>query len=268
MKVIALLTDFGLEDNFVGVMKGVILCINPCVQLVDITHNISSHNIKEAALVLLKSFSYFPRGTVFLTVVDPGVGSSRIPIGIKTKNYYFVGPDNGTLSLAAKEDGIKAIIALENKRYLLKNISSTFQARDIFAPVAANITKGVSFSYLGRGIKKIKEIDLNLPKIKGNILKAEIIYADKFGNLVTDIKKDSFNKFLKGNGFIAHFRGKKIKKLYSYYMQAKNNEPFLIEGSFSFLEISLKNKSAKDYFSLERIKNDKLIIKRLNRCNS
>lgn len=262
MNVIALLTDFGLKDHFLGVIKGVILRINPQAKLVDISHNILPHNIREAAFILCGSFSYFPKGTVFLTVVDPGVGSARHPIAIKTKNYYFVGPDNGVLSIAAQRDGIEKIIALENRRYFLKNISSTFHARDIFAPIAAHISKGADILSLGPSSRGIEEINLPPPKISGNTLNAEVIYADKFGNLITNMTKKQFLDFTKGKDFSAILKNKRIKKLYSFYAQAKDNEPFLIEGSLSLLEISLKNKSAKDYFFVKNINAIKINIKR------
>jgi hypothetical protein len=264
VNTIVLLTDFGLNDNFVGVMKGVILSINHKAKLVDVTHSIGSCNIKDAAFILLKSFSYFPKGTIFLAVVDPGVGSARKPIAIKTKNYYFVGPDNGILSMAAKSDGIEKMVALENKRYFLKNISFTFHGRDIFAPVAGYISKNVPFTSLGKDIEKIEEIEWAPPKIKENILEAEIIYIDKFGNLITNIDKAFFKRFLKGKKFIAHLQGKEIRRMYSLYTQAKEGEPFFIEDSFSLIEISIKNHNAKDYFFPKDIKKNKLIVKKVS----
>lgn len=261
MKVITLLTDFGLKDNFVGVMKGVILSINPKVHIVDITHSITSHNVREGAFMLYRSYRYFPKGTIFLVVVDPGVGSERKPIALETKRYCFVGPDNGVLSMAAKEDGVEKIVTLENKRYFLKYISSTFHGRDIFSPVAAYIAKGVNISSLGARLKTIKEITLPSPIIEKERLKVELIYHDKFGNLVTNLKKDTLLGFLKGKGFIATLKGRKIYKIYDCYAEAKNNEPFFIEGSSSFLEISLKNKNAAGYFSLNRDEKAQILIK-------
>lgn len=260
---VALLTDFGLNDNYVGVVKGVILTINPRVKLIDITHRIKSHKINEAAFVLRTSFSYFPKGMVFLVVVDPGVGSSRAAIAIKTKNYYFLGPDNGVLWPAAEADGIKKMIELNDKRFFLKNISSTFQGRDIFAPVAAHLCGGVSFSQLGKAIERIKKLDFVLPKEKRRFLEGEVIYIDKFGNLVTNIEKSFLQKFLKGKKFRATLAGKKIKTLSGSYVKNRPNEPFFIEGSFGYLEVSLKGESAKNYFKISPDKKTKLIIKKI-----
>jgi hypothetical protein len=262
-KIIALLTDFGLKDNFVGVIKAVMLKINPQVKFIDISHNVSSQDVKEAAFLLLSSFSYFPKGTIFLVVIDPGVGSDRLPIAVKTKNYYFVGPDNGVLSLAVKKDGLTKAVVLKNKSYFLEKISSTFHGRDIFAPCCAYLSKGVSLLSLGKKIEKVKDISLPSPVIEKEKMTAEILCIDKFGNLVTNIKKDDLDKFLKGKKFVAYLKRKKINKIYSFYAQAELGEPFFIEGSFSFLEISLKNADASKYFSIkEKVKN-KIVIKRI-----
>jgi len=240
-----LLTDFGLKDNYVGVMKAVLLKINPRLNLVDITHEVASHDIFEASFLLLKSFKFFPKGTVFLVVVDPGVGSQRAAIAIKTENYYFVGPDNGVLSLAARSDGIKKIISLTNRKFFLKELSSTFHGRDIFSPCAAYISKRFPLREFGKALPKIKSIGLPGPLIKKNRLYGEIIFVDKFGNLVTNITRDIFLKFIKKRKFSLHIKSKAVKKLYRFYRQAEGGEPFLCEGSFGFLEISLNNRSAK-----------------------
>ncbi|MEI8348804.1 MAG: SAM-dependent chlorinase/fluorinase [Candidatus Omnitrophota bacterium] len=258
---IVLLTDFGKENNFVGVMKGVILGINPCVQMVDLTHGVGAHALEAAAFILWQSFSYFPHQTVFLAVVDPGVGSLRAPLAVQTRHYFFVGPDNGILSMAAQADGIKKIAVLQNGRYFLKHISSTFHGRDIFAPVAAYLSRGVPFSKIGKRVNSIKEIPFPLPVIKEDTLEGSIVYADTFGNLITNIKEDVFKKFLHGRTFVAYLKNKTIKKIYSCYAHAQMREPFFIVGSSLFLEISLKVASAKDYFSLGYIEQQTIIVK-------
>jgi len=258
---IALLTDFGDKSNFVGVMKGVILKINPQAKLIDITHKVRFGSIKQASFLLYKSYSYFPKRTIFVVVVDPGVGSERKVLAVETKNYYFVGPDNGVLSWAVFEDGAEKIIEVKNKKYFLKNISFTFQGRDIFAPVAAYVSRGVKIEKLGKRIKQIKKIDFPEVKIKKDTLKGEILYIDSFGNLITNIKKDVFLNFVKDKKFVATLNGKKIGKLYNFYSQAEPGSPFFIEGSFSFLEISLQLTSAKEYFKAKE--EDTVIIKKL-----
>jgi hypothetical protein len=248
MRTIALLTDFGIQDNYVGAMKGVILSINSGAILVDITHQIKPGSIRDAAFLLVKTYRYFPKKTVFLVVIDPGVGSERKALAIKTKNYYFVGPDNGVLAWAAKDDGIVKVVELKSKRYFLREVSSTFHGRDIFAPVSAYLAKGVVIEKLGPKLKGIKQLDLPQPKIKGNTLRGEVIYIDRFGNLVTNIKKDAFLSFLGGRRFIARLNNRRITKICDFYSQAQEDKPFLVEGGFSLLEVSLKNKSAQEYF--------------------
>lgn len=258
MRTIALLTDFGLKDNFVGVMKAVILKINPQVNLIDITHQVSPQNIWEAGFLLLKSYKFFPLKTIFLVVVDPGVGSERKALAIKTKNYYFVGPDNGVLSLASQEDGREKIVSLTNKKYFLKEISSTFQGRDIFSPVAGYLSKGISIDRFGPSLKKIKELSMPPLKKEGSTFLGEIIYIDHFGNLVTNLSLEDFKEFTQQRPFILKINSKFIDKFYPYYEKAKEKELFLCPGSFGYLEIALKNRSAssflkaklKDKFSL------------------
>lgn len=248
---VAVLTDFGLADAYVGIVKAVMLGINPHIRLIDISHGVTNHSILQGALLLAGSFSYFPEGTIFLAVVDPQVGSSRRGLVLKTKHYYFVGPDNGVLSLAASNDTIKETAVLENRRFFRKDISSTFQARDIFAPAAAHLSCGLPLKAFGRPAETIEKIEIPQPVRKGKTLVAKILYIDHFGNLITNIKKED-NPWISENNFVATLNNKKITKSYSHYAESKNNEPFFVIGSFGYLEISLKNKSAQKYFSLKQ----------------
>lgn len=252
MKSIALLTDFGFADNFIGVMKGVILKINSNINIVDISHAIEPHNITEAAFLLKNSYKYFRKGTIFLTVVDPGVGSERKPIIARTKNYLFVGPDNGVLSLAVKEDGIERIIKIENKRYFLKPVSDTFHGRDIFAPIAAYLSKGKGPSLFGRTLNSIKQINIPNPKIIRNRLKGEIIHIDRYGNLVTNIGKDLFKRFIEKKKFKIKIKNTKIDSVTKSYQAVRKDQPLAIFGSFGFLEISINSGSAKKHFNANK----------------
>ncbi|RLA92656.1 MAG: hypothetical protein DRG69_08490 [Deltaproteobacteria bacterium] len=261
MRTVAILTDFGTRDNYVGLIKGVILSITKNVNIVDITHEVSPASIEEGAFLLWKSYRYFPEGTVFLVVVDPGVGSKRRGICIKTKRYFFVGPDNGVLSIAAGEDGIRGIYSLEERRFFLKNISSTFHGRDIFAPVAAHISSGVEVYYLGPKITHLKKISLPSPSIRGNTLEGEVIYIDRFGNLVTNISPSLFESFLEGRKFQARIGKRTFVTLCRYYEQGGKTRPFFITGSFSFMEVSLRQGSASRYFKARR--GSKVFVKRL-----
>lgn len=207
MSLISLITDFGLKDNFVGVMKAVILKINPKAQIVDICHEVKPQDILEAAFLLRGSFRYFPKGSVHLVVVDPGVGSPRKKIIAKTKNYYFIGPDNGVLAFALKDEPPIDIVEITSQRYFLKPTSDTFHGRDVFAPTSAylsrtldkvrDLSQGEDIRKFGRRIKSIQE--LSLPKVKVSSLDSfagEIIYIDRFGNLVSDIDKDTLENFV------------------------------------------------------------------------
>ena len=252
MKTIALLTDFGLTDNFVGVMKGVILKINSRVRLVDITHQVAAHDIAEAAFLLKGSYKYFPRGTIFLVVVDPGVGSKRRPIIIRSKNYLFVGPDNGVLEPAACADGIREIVAIENKRYFLKPVSGTFHGRDIFAPVAAYLSKGQKPNVFGRLLDSLKQSGIPLPEVSKGTLKGEVVYIDRFGNLVTNIDEGLFKHFRRNKKFKIKIKDTKIDSLAGSYEAVRPGKPLAIFGSFGSLEISVNKGRAEKYFCAER----------------
>ncbi len=188
--VITLLTDFGTRDPFVAEMKAVILSICPEATIVDISHDVEKFNIRHGAFVLACAYRYFPKRTIHVVVVDPGVGTERRPIVIKTRNYYFIGPDNGVLLLAADEDGIEEVREIKNPRYMLPQISTTFHGRDIFAPAAAYIARGVPLRDLG---PELKPNQLNRPKfstveIRGNAIEGEVLHIDSFGNVITNIK--------------------------------------------------------------------------------
>ena len=250
MGIIALLTDFGVSDGYAGIMKGVILKINPKAVIVDITHHVSSYNIKSAAFILKSVFKYFERDSVFTVVVDPGVGSGRLPVAVKTKNYYFVGPDNGVLSLAAEEDKIERVIALNNNNFFLKEISSTFHGRDIFSPCAALLSKGFKIDLLGEKVETIVQLKLPAAEIRNNALRGKVIYTDKFGNLVTNIENRVFWDFIKNGEFISSVNGINIREKVSSYSRGGEKKAFFIEGSCGYMEISLKENSAARHFSI------------------
>ena len=259
MRTIALLSDFGLSDNYVAGMKGVILSLVPQVNMVDITHQVPRHDIRRGAFLLASSFAYFPRLTIFLAVVDPGVGSRRKAIALKTRNYYFVGPDNGLLSVAAVGDGVKKIVTLENKKYFSgDHVCRTFHGRDIFAPAAARIAKDEAFDSFGRVLRKFKRVNFGSPRVVRGVLTAEIIYEDKFGNLVTNISPKRFYGFTGGRRFVAWLNGKKIIHVSPSYAQSRRGVPFFVEGGFGFMEVSLREESALEYFSFKP--GNKLII--------
>ncbi len=255
-KIISLITDFGLKDPFVGIMKGVMLNINPDLVFVDISHEIQPYNILEAALTLKLAYRYFPKETIHLVVVDPGVGGERLPLAASTADYFFVGPDNGVLSLALEDAGEeKKVIELSERGYFNEVISSTFQGRDIFAPAAAWLSGDVALLEMGPLVSDFHKI--SLPKVKichGGVLRGEIIYSDHFGNLITNIGKSDLEKLGKELGQTVDLsRGKfqigpyEISGVKKRYDQGSSQDLSVLFNSFDLLEIFLYQASAQRF---------------------
>ncbi|MFQ5965165.1 MAG: S-adenosyl-l-methionine hydroxide adenosyltransferase family protein [Candidatus Scalinduaceae bacterium] len=258
--IITLITDFGLQDGYVGVMKGVMVKINPSVRIIDISNSIEPQDIFQAACVLNDSFAYFPKGTIHVVVVDPGVGSRRKIICLKTKDYLFLAPDNGVLSFIIAREKSPSIREVTNKELFLPKISNTFHGRDIFAPIAAHLSNGLSYKDLGKRAGKIKEIDLSKPiRSPGGVLKGEIIYVDGFGNLITNINRDIFSRLREKSGKLAIIVGrKKLNKISNSYADVGEKEVVAIFGSSGYLEISVNHGNAKNVLNLK--KGDKLVL--------
>src|SRR2546422_2728542 len=190
--VIALLTDFGTRDHYAGAMKGVILGICPDATLVDLSHDIPPHDVMTASLELAAGYKYFPAGTIFLVVVDPGVGSARRGIAAEAGEYRFVAPDNGVLTAVFNELPPKRTVELTERRYARPTVSRTFEGRDRFAPAAAWIAKGVELSALGRPAGSIQRLSLPQPTATSEQLTGEVLRVDRFGNLITNIDRKTF----------------------------------------------------------------------------
>jgi S-adenosylmethionine hydrolase len=255
MSIITLLTDFGLDDEYVGVMKGVILSVNPLAGIVDITHRVDPQDLISTAYLIKSYFQFFPEGTVHIVVVDPGVGSDRPIIAAEICGHIFLSPDNGALTLLFKECSVQSIVYVENKKYFLNPISRTFHGRDIFAPVGAYLSSGVGLTDLGRPVDRdqITLLNINRPCIseKGE-LEGVIISIDRFGNLITDIDSVIFEKFCKSdpgkNPMI--FIGKhKVNGLFDSYASVKPRDSLGIIGSRGLLEIAINQGSAERFFS-------------------
>ncbi len=185
---IALLTDFGIQDSYVGVMKGVMADICPSARLIDITHHTEPQNLQQGAFTLLNSYSYFPKGTHFLVVVDPGVGSQRKAIAVKADDYTFIAPDNGVLSYVLSELGSFQAVSLDNPDYQLSDVSHSFHGRDIFAPACAYLARGnTHLADFGERLDDL--ISLPVPKLEkqGNTIQGEVVYIDHFGNIIISI---------------------------------------------------------------------------------
>ena len=232
-------------------MKGVILSINPNVTVVDITHEIPAGDIRAGAFALAASHHFFPKGTVHVAVVDPGVGSKRIAIAIRTERYTYIGPDNGVLSWGAaqRKQTIKSIHAITNDAYFLHPVSQTFHGRDIFAPVAAHLTQGVSPRSLGPTLREFVRLPWPEPKRSRGGIEGEIIYIDRFGNAITNVEAESLKQF--GAGCIEMFaRGKRLCQVAQFYQAVPKNQPVAVPGSRGFLEIAVNGGSAERRLSL------------------
>ncbi len=186
-RVVTLLTDFGLDDAYVGTVKGVLLGINPRARLVDLAHTIPPQDVRRATLLLETAWRFFPRGTVHLAVVDPGVGSARRPIAVAAGGHYFVGPDNGLLGFCFDLPGARGV-ALTATRYHRRPVSRTFHGRDIFAPAAAHLSRGVELTALGRPIGRPARLSAPAPRRRAGRVEGEVLLADRFGNLLTNLE--------------------------------------------------------------------------------
>jgi len=239
--IITFTTDFGLTEHYVGTMKGVIAGINPGVQMVDICNSVTSYDVLEGALALAQAYHYFPPGTVHLAIVDPGVGSSRRPIVVDSGRYLFVAPDNGLLSLVYEREERVTVRHITAEHYFLQPVSNTFHGRDIFAPVAGWVSKGVDLTKLGDEITDYVRFTIPKPKSNGaRVVKGVVIRVDKFGNLITNLTAQDVP--ILSETASPTFRlsvGKTtVCTLRTAYAQAQPGEVFAIVGSMGYLEIS------------------------------
>ena len=243
--IIVLLTDFGTKDYFVGAMKGVILSINPAANIIDITHQIPPQDIFSATFTLSACFLDFPEKTIFVAVVDPGVGSNRRSILVETEDYFFIAPDNGLLNFVFEETKNFRVFELADEKFFKHPISRTFHGRDIFAPVAAHLSNGVQTTELGSEIQNFVRLELSKPrKISEKETEAQIIHIDRFGNLITNLKQKDLPE-----NFTLEINGIKIEKLQNFFAQAEKKELFMILGSAGFLEVAAFRDSAATILS-------------------
>ncbi|MCX7739217.1 MAG: SAM-dependent chlorinase/fluorinase [Hydrogenothermaceae bacterium] len=243
-QVVALLTDFGTKDGFVGAVKGVMLSINPNITIVDISHEIEPFDILEASLILKSTYRYFPTGTVFLSVVDPGVGTDRKAIIVKTSKYIFVSPDNGLLTLPLKEEMIESIISITNRDYFLKTDTNTFHGRDIFAPVVGYISKGEPLHNFGKELQHIVKIENLEPKKEEDRIIGKVLKFDRFGNAVTNLESLP-------SKFKVRFKGFEIDTLCNNFLEGKEERPNLIKGSFGFYELFIPRGSLRETLKVQ-----------------
>lgn len=258
--VLAWLTDFGLVDGYVGVMKGIALSIASDAQLIDITHKIEPQNVFAGAWVLATSYRYFPQGTIFVCVVDPGVGSVRRPVAIHAGDWFFVGPDNGLFSYILAEQSVHAAVLLSNPAYHLPLVSSTFHGRDVFSPVAAHIAHGVPLTEVGVAIDPTTLLRLNLepPQRHGERIFAHIVHIDHFGNLITSIPLTIVPDLFSSSAVELTFpsRNISISRRSRFFAGDAGDEqsalPFIYGDSADYVAVAVRNGSATRILGIEQ----------------
>lgn len=260
--VITLLTDFGVQDYFVGAMKGVIVSSVPGAEIIDITHEIPPQDIQTAAFNLLASYKTFPKKTIHVAVVDPGVGSLRRAIAVTCAEQFFVGPDNGLFSWICQREGEYRAINLTKDEFFRRPVSNTFHGRDIFAPVAAALCSGVRIDELGEPIDNLVQLEPLMPKRSAGVVEGRVIQIDRFGNCITnfttEISGQDFHraKLIVGDREVNSFR--------RYFSDGDGREGdiFCVRGSAGFLEIVAANDSAERILNARRGQTVQLIIER------
>jgi S-adenosylmethionine hydrolase len=243
------MTDFGNDDHFVASLKGVIIQVNPLARIVDITHDIHSFEVAIGAFVLFSCYKYFPEKTIFLTVIDPGVGTSRKILLVQIENYFFIAPDNGVLTQVLEDGRIRQIREVKNNKFFLHELSRTFEARDKMAPVAGWLSKGIPLDEFGPKVHSYKKLKIHKPEIQENEVRGRILYKDKFGNLITNISENMLILLQKNTGkkkLFLRIKNQVIDSFFLSYSFAKRGELFFLIGSLNLVEIAVREASAAE----------------------
>ncbi len=248
MKPITLTTDFGLDDWFVGTMKGVLQRTAPNASVIDVTHGIAPGDIRAGAFALAAAYRYFPAGTIHVAVVDPGVGSERAGLVIETENYFFVGPDNGVFAFALRGERLRSIHRLENPQYQLAEVSRTFHGRDVFAPAAAHLSRGVPVGQFGPRIHDLVQLDWPEPVATKSGLRGEVVHFDHFGNAITNLPA---SRVLASGAATQVKVGTKSVPIYDCYAAVKKGKPVAVIGSTGLLEIAINGGNAAKALKLK-----------------
>lgn len=252
--IITLTTDYGTNDHLVGTLKGVILKINPDVTIVDITHNVTPFDLLDGALAIGSAYTYFPPKTIHVVVVDPGVGTERRPLLVSAQNQYFVAPDNGVLSVIYDREKESLVVRHANvEHYYLRPVSKTFHGRDIFAPIAAWLSKSWQTPSMGDEISDYKKFTLPRPKETDGVVKGAVLRADAFGNLITNFRSEDLPEAALKNGTIKLQVGThQVARLVDTFANGNNGEAIAYVGSSGYLEIGVNKGSAARTLNLGR----------------
>lgn len=259
--VITLTTDFGLQDYYVSAMKAVMLGIAPDAHFVDISHEIPSQDIMAGSWVLKNSAMLFPPETVHLVVVDPGVGTERHAIALQIEDQYFVGPDNGIFSLLTEEHPFKAV-CLTNSDYWRKERSTTFHGRDIFAPAAAHLSRGVALEDLGEPLDDLVTYRWTVPISDKDGVEGMVIHIDKFGNLITNITESLIEEVVGGKGVKIYVGNTILDEITTTFGMVPEGEPVAYIGSSGMLEIGINQGRAEEMLGVQKGARISLILQR------
>jgi S-adenosylmethionine hydrolase len=268
--IITLLTDFGLADAYVGTMKGVIASINPRALVIDLCHEIAPQDVRGAAFELAGSFQYFPERTIHVAVVDPTVGSDRPALCVESAGHYFIGPDNGVLSLACYRAGRPRIYRLENERYMLESRSRTFHGRDVFAPAAAHLAAGAPIETVGPRTRSMQRI--RIPKAsaeRGTRVGGRIVYVDRFGNLTTNIGLDDIRRAFprtRLEKLVVSVRDDRIRGISTTYSSVRPGSALALFASHNLMEIAVRDGDAASQLGVER--GEQIVITRGGRSRA
>jgi S-adenosyl-L-methionine hydrolase (adenosine-forming) len=257
-RIITMTSDFGLKDPYVAEMKAVILRVTPRTTIIDITHEITKFDIREGAFTLFSATPYFPKKTIHIAIVDPGVGSKRRAILIQTKQGFFVGPDNGLLILAAEKQGIEHIYLISNSKFMLSEVSNTFHGRDIFAPAAAHLKKGAKPSEFGPEVTDPIKPNFLRVKRQNDSLFGEILHIDSFGNIITNIEEKEITQDETRTVSVELTNNFLKIRLGKNFSEVKPQEPIALIGSHGFLEVALNQASAAEKYHTKA--GDKIVV--------
>lgn len=249
---VAFLSDFGTRDHYAGTLKAVVLGVCPEATLVDIGHEIPPHDVAMGALELAACYRYFPAGTIFLVVVDPGVGSSRRGIAAEAGDFKFVAPDNGVLTAVFAETPPRRVVELTERKYARPTVSRTFEGRDRFAPAAGWLAKGVSLVSLGRPVTDYVVLDLPRPVVSPTEIAGEVVRVDRFGNLITNIDRRAFEQLARGGVVEVSAGARAVARLVATYADAPAGEACALFGSTDHLEIAVNAGDASALLGLGR----------------
>lgn len=251
--LLTLTTDFGLRDAYVAAMKGTILAINPEAHLIDISHEITPHDVMEAAFVLGQAVPYFPPGTVHLVVVDPGVGTARRPVALRHDDQFFVGPDNGLFALLLANDAPDELVVLDQPAFWrVPDQCETFHGRDVFAPVAAHLAAGRALREVGAPIEALHPLLWALPIDDHQGVRGWIVHVDHFGNCITNIPRASFETLRDGRALKCYVGNAILNEVHPTYGAIETGEPLLLFGSSDFLEIAVNAGNAAHLLDIRK----------------